>query len=156
MNNGIFKMVLFWNAWTAQVQSRVLRDIMSIQRLCNSRRVDLVVCCDATLRANVEALGVKTTDDATNPSMVCVYVMNGQDIPEDIIERLPEGVEPKVYSLFGDAKPQRTLQMPDKDPYAGVKFYDDSHRINETMPLERGPSINPNVKHPEPQYSPWL
>lgn len=156
MNNGQFKMVLFWNTWTPQVQSRVLRDIMSIQRLANGRRVDLVVCCDQMLRANVESLGIKTTDDATNPSMVCVYVMNGMDIPDDIVERLPEGVEPKVYSLFGDAKPPSTLQMPDKDPYAGVKFYNDAVPINETMPLEKGPNMNPNIKHPEPVYSPWL
>lgn len=52
MNNGQFKMVLFWNAWTPQVQSRVLRDVMSIQRLAQGRRVDLVVFCDQILRDN--------------------------------------------------------------------------------------------------------
>jgi len=152
---GIFKMVVFWSAWTPQVQSRVLRDVMSIQRLCSSRRVDLLVCCDANLRANVESLGVKTTDDATNPQMVCVYVMNGLDIPDDIVDRLPEGAEPKVYSLYGDAKPQSTLQLPAEDPYSGVKFYNDSVPINETMPLDKAPP-NPHVHHPEPSYSPWL
>jgi hypothetical protein len=156
MSNGIFKMVLFWNTWTPQVQSRVLRDVMSIQRLANGRRVQLVVFCDDMLRANVESLGIKTTDDATNPSMVCVYVMNGMDIPEEIMERLPEGCDPVVYSLFGDTPPPSQLQMPDKDPYAGVKFYDDSVPINETMPLDKGPNMNPNIKHPEPVYSPWL
>lgn len=153
---GAFKLVLFWSAWTAQVQSRVLRDVMSIQRLAQSRRVDLVVYCDQVLRANIAALGVDVTDDVTNPSMVNVYVMNGQDIPDDIMERLPEGCEPKVYSLFGDAQVERTLQAPEKDPYAGVKFYSDAVPINETMPLEKGPNMNPNIKHPEPVYSPWL
>jgi hypothetical protein len=153
---GTFKMVLFWSAWTAQVQSRVLRDIMSIQRLAQSRKVDLLVFCDPVLRGQVESLGVQTTDDATNPSMVNVYVMNGLDIPEDIVNRLPEGCEPKVYNLFGDGPPERTLQMPDEDPYAGVKFYSDAVPINETMPLEKGPNMNPNIKHPEPIYSPWL
>lgn len=156
--NGTFKMVCFWNTWTPQVQSRVLRDIMSIQRLAQGRRVDLVVFCDQQLRANVESLGIKTTDDATNPQMVCVYVMNGLDIPEEIVERLPEGCEPKVYSLYGEAKPQSELQVPKpgEDPYAGVKFYNDAVPINETMPLDQRPIINPNVKHPEPVYSPWL
>lgn len=156
MSNDVFKMVAFWNVWTAQVQSRILRDVMSIQRLSASRRVPLVVCCDPQLRASVAALGVQTTDDATEPNMVSVYVVNGMDIPPEIIDRLPEGCEPKVYSLFGDAQTPSQLQMPGEDPYAGVKFYDDSHRINETMPLEKGPPINPNVKHPEPIYSPWL
>jgi hypothetical protein len=156
MNNGIFKMVVFWSAWTPQVQSRVLRDIMSLQRLASGRRVDLVVFCDQILRGNVESLGIKTTDDATDPSMVCVYVMNGMDIPQDIFDRLPEGVQPKVYSLFGDAVPPSNLQLPDEDPYAGVKFYNDAVPINETMPLDKRPTINPHVKHPEPVYSPWL
>lgn len=153
---GTFKMDLFWSAWTPQVQSRVLRDVMSIQRLASARRTDLVVFCDPVLRANIQSLGIQTTEDPLNPSMVCVYVMNGMDIPDDIMDRLPEGCEPKVYSLFGDAAPQRTLQAPEKDPYAGLKFYDDSVRINETMPLEKGPNMNPNIKHPEPVYSPWL
>ncbi len=153
---GAFKMVVFWTAWTPQVQSRVLRDIMSIQRLAQSRKVTLVVYCDELLRANVASLGIQVTDDVTNANMVNVYVMNGMDIPQDIMDRVPEGCDLKVYSLFGDAKRERTLQAPGEDPYSGVEFYSDAIPINETMPLEKGPPINPHVKHPEPMYSPWL
>jgi hypothetical protein len=146
-----FKISVLWAAWTPQVQSRVVRDVLAMQRLARQQRCALLVACDQLARANVEAVGAKAVDDFNTPDVCMVYLVNGKDMPPEIIDRLPPEVEPIVVSLFGDAQPNGQLVI-EKDPYAGVKLYEGVRRINETMPLDKRPPKGDS----EPIWSPYL
>jgi hypothetical protein len=146
-----FKMSVLWSAWTPQVQSRVVRDVLSLQRFARANRAELVVACDSLIRANITSMGVQVTDDFNDPKMCCVYLVNGTDIPPEVLVRLPPDIEPQIISLFGDAVPPTNLVI-EEDPYAGVKLYEGVTRINETMPLDKRPPKGDS----EPIYSPYL
>lgn len=147
-----FKLSVLWNVWNPQIQTRVLRDIMSLQRLASTSRVPLIVACDQTLRANIESLGVQTSDDFTNPDMCRVYVSSGDSIPPELYDRLPDNVEPVVVSLSGNAESPGNLSV-ESDPYAGTKFFRDWTSIQETMPLDKPKKW---VSDSDPAYSPYL
>lgn len=147
-----FKMICLWSAWSPQVQSRVIRDVLSMQRLARLNQAELVVACDELARKNVSACGVQTTEDFTSPDVCMVYLLNGSEIPSEVQDRMPLDIEPLVVSLHGDSVPNGNLVV-DEDPYAGVEFFQNTRRINETMPLDKRP---PHVQHPDYVYSPYL
>lgn len=147
-----FKLSVLWNIWNPQIQTRVLRDIMALQNLASKSRVAMMVACDQNIRANVEALGVKATDDFTNPDMCRVYVGEGTSIPPELFSRLPDNVDPEVVSLTGDAVVPNGPVV-DEAPYAGRHFFKDWKGIPETMPLDKP---KPWIKDTDPAYSPYL
>lgn len=148
---SVYKMSVFWSAWTPQVATRIMRDVLAIQRLAKVHKAQFVVAADELLHPKLEAVGVFYTTDFANPSSVRVYLDQGSCIPDEIAARLPECDSLEVVSINGEALPAPTLTV-EEDPYAGVKFYQDWKRINETMPLDRK-APPPNS---EPLLSPFL
>lgn len=146
-----YKVTMLWEAWTPQVQSRVVRDALSLQRVTAIAKTQLIVVCDGLAKANLIAMGVEVSNDWTKPDMCLVYVVKGLDIPDELHDRIPIDVEPRVISLYGLAPPAPRLIVED-DPYAGVKFHKTFTRIPETMPLGKQP---PKGKS-EPLWGPFL
>jgi hypothetical protein len=144
----VFKFAVLWSVWTPQVQSRVLRDVLALQRLAVSSNTQLLVACD-------QVLGVKTTDDFNDPGICKVYLLNDLEIPADLLPRLPRNIEAEVVSLYGQAVAPNELVI-EEDPYAGVKLYDGVTRINETMPLDKKAPPHAPGQWLEPLYSPYL
>lgn len=146
-----FKISIFWSAWLPMMQNRILRDLLSLQRLSTVNRTPVVVGSDTDISSMVTSLGFTHTLDVANPDIVYVYLAEGSIVPDDISVRLPEGVEPTVVSLKTDL-----AEMPDlifeRDPYLGVRFYKDALPIPNTMPLDK-PAPKGNG---EPMWSPFL
>jgi hypothetical protein len=150
-----YKVSVFWSSWSPQIQTRILRDVLVLQRLAVKHRCTLIIACDQLLRANVQALGVVASDDFGAPDMCRVYVVDSADIPTEVYERLPaNGVEPVVVSINGPGGAGAGPLSVEEDPYAGVKFYKGVQRIQETMPLNK--PAPPHTKGDELPFSPYL
>lgn len=146
-----YKVDVFWSAWTPQIATRVMRDMMALQRVTRTNRVQLIVACDPLLVPKMAAIGVQTVDNFLNPNLVRIYVPKGYDAPDDVWARVPEDSDVEVISLLGEEIAPPGISV-DKDPYAGVKFYQSWRPIPPTMPLDQAPP--PKVG--EPMFSPFL
>jgi len=152
-NKAEFKISILWSAWLPMIQTRILRDLLALQRLATVNRTHLIVGSDSDIHKMVESLGMTATLDITKPNMVNVYLAEGSAIPDDVARRLLalEDVEPNVVSLSTDLPEVKDLIF-EKDPYLGVRFYKDALPIPDTMPLDK-PAPKGNS---EPMWSPFL
>lgn len=148
-NPNVFKISVFWSAWTPKIATRILRDLLALQRVARSQRATLLVACDPQLAPQATAMGVSVTDNFLAPDLSRVYVEDPNTMSDDLHQRLLPDTEMVV--LHGNADPLRPLVIED-DPYAGVKFYKDWHTIRETMPLNQ----KPPPSNGEPLMSPFL
>jgi hypothetical protein len=148
------KIAMFWNAWTSQITTRILKDALGVQRLARVNRADYVIACDVEAHAKLSAMGISVTEDLTNPDMVRCYMFEedfSSDVSAALRERLPECDSTEFITVA--LKPLEVVHSPiDSDPYAGVKFYKDWHTIPETLPLTKKPPQGP----PNPMWSPFL
>lgn len=150
-NPNVYKLDVFWTAWSQQVVTRIIRDVLALQRLTKVNRVTLVVAADEQLHSKLVAIGVQPVTNFLEPDMVRVYLADGDTITDEIADRIPEDVQYEVVTLHGTEKmPQLEV---DPDPYAGIEFYKDWRPITETMPLD---SPAPPPHNPEPIPSPLL
>lgn len=146
----MFKLSVFWTAWTPQVATRILRDVLDLQRLCRTNRVQLIVASDSLLAPKVRALGVEHLDSLVDADLARVYVAPGTSVEPELNDRLPSD-NLEYVNLEGITPPPSSLVI-ETDPYAGVDFYKDWHRIPETMPLDQ----KPPPQNGEPLMSPFL
>lgn len=146
-----YKVAVFWSAWAPQIATRILRDLMTLQRLTRVNRLTLLVSCDPQLVPHLSSLGAQHVDNFLNANLTRVYVERGYDVPPDLYERIPQGADLEVISIKGNTEEMPGLVV-DSDPYAGVKFYKDWHFIPETLPL----SQKAPPKNGEPLMSPFL
>lgn len=147
----MFKVSVFWNVFTPQIATRVIRDCLAIQRLARVNNTQFVIACDEGLHANLKAMGVDVTKDYVQPNMVRAYLIN-DDLTDDLQKRLPECEDTEIITVTPLPAHNDDHINQDLDPYAGVKLFKDWKAIPETLPLEKAPPKGPS----DPMWSPWL
>jgi hypothetical protein len=148
-----YKLLVLFSALTPQVTSRIVRDLLAIQRLANVNKLELVVACDKELDSKVNALGLTPTRDHASAQSAFIYV-EGEDLPEELEDRIPDEEECAVdiKYLAPNQAPTPGLVI-ESDPYIGMDIPEDRQEIPETMPLDRpAPKGNPG----EPPLIPFL
>lgn len=146
-----YKIGILWSAWTPKVATRILRDLLALERVARVNHTTLVVGCDEQLKPHLSSLDCVWSDNLLNTNLVRAYVETGESVPDDVLSRVPEGADLEVVSLNHNTESMPGLVV-DIDPYANIKFYKDWHPIRESMPLtQKAPP-----KNGEPLMSPFL
>jgi hypothetical protein len=142
----IYKLGLVSDTWTSMVRNRVLRDMLTIDRLARKRGIHLVLAANVDLKPMFAGvIDVTLTEDLVGCETYRVYIdyeyhKEDTDIqdPMSVLERLPDDVDYEVVEMNkGKRLPGLVVE---KDPYAGVNL--ESHDIQiimETIDLDRKP-----------------
>lgn len=148
-----YKLLVLWAELTPMVTSRIVRDLLSLQRLAQANRCVLEVGCDEELDDKVKALGLTPVRGMTTPDSAFVYCV-GDSLPPELEGKLPEneGCQLDIKFLTPNQLPAPGLVV-EPDPYAGVWIPEERQSIPETMPIDR-PA--PRGKPGEPPLIPFL
>jgi hypothetical protein len=147
----VYKVDMLWAAWTKQIETRVVRDALGIQRLARVSGADFYIGCDEIAHRILTAMGIKVTTDLLEPVSVILYLTE-DGMPVDMNERMPECDDIQTVIVQSPRTEEQVDQQVDQDPYAGVKLFVDWKRIPETLPLEKAPPKGPA----DPSFMPWL
>lgn len=142
----IYKIGLVSDTWTSQVQNKVLREMLVIDRLARKRGIILVLAANTDLSPIFAGvIDVTTTMDLVDCQTYRVYIdyQNeqlrdyGAD-PLSVLDRLPEDVEYELVEINkGKRLPGLVLE---RDPYAGKLHPNkDIEIIQPVIDLDRPP-----------------
>lgn len=152
-----YKMGFLSTCWTPRVISRVVRDVLTSQRLTRIEKICLVVAANKDLTSVLRGImGVKTTTDVSGCEIYRLYVdesvtqqPNDPD-PETIVPPEAQGFETIVIAPRG----HNVGLIVEKDPYAGRYLPDRFQRIPSTIDrMRNAPKPLPND---EPSWRPFL
>lgn len=147
-----YKLAVFWTAWTPKVATRILRDLLSYQRLALRTRTQLLVACDEELKPKISELGFTWVEGFLNCTEARVYVAEGDSVTPEVEERIPECLD--ISTILVSPRAETKPLVVDKDPYAGIKFFKDWKSIPPTLNPEQSPPTN--TKNVEPRMSPFI
>lgn len=134
-----YKLSILWDHWSPQVKAKAIFDVLAIQRLSVVNRVPFVVATDAELIPALRGIGVLSTDNFLRPHLTRVYLMNTEDIPSSLADRISD-LDTELD--FVNINMQR-VEVPTgeseytTDPYAGIIMPKFSQTIPETLPIDR-------------------
>jgi hypothetical protein len=152
-----YKMCFISNIWTSRVINRVVRDVLTSQRLCKVENIRLIVAANRDLQSVLTGLtNVKFTTDLSDCEIYRLYVdksvapLPNDPSPESFI---PEGVPTYDTITVVPLPKARNLRI-EKDPYAGVHLPDRFQRIPSTIDqYMNAPKPTPED---EPEWRPYL
>jgi hypothetical protein len=153
---NVYKMAFVSDVWTSKVVSRVIRDVLTTQRLSRLNNVLLVVAANRELSNVLKGITkVKTTTDLTECQIYRLYIDNSIERPEDSPE--PETVLPDYVDEFDTievAPPRRKSYLNvEGDPYAGINLPYRGQSIPSTIDIyRRAPKP---VPEDEPPFNPY-
>jgi hypothetical protein len=143
---GVFKLAVLWCQWTPQIKTRIVRDVLSLQRLATVNQTQLVVACDAELHPQLEALRVGVSSDFNGSDMWRVYAVSQELLTDETMSRIPDDVtDVENIFLIGGRPPLPTIK--DQHPYDAMDLKKDWYSIPDTMPLDQPAPLNQ-----EPDY----
>lgn len=151
MNNAQFKIDIFWDAWSTQMQNRILRDMMTLSRLAASQATLLVVACDEVLHPYLKLCNISAMVDFTGADLIRVYVQEGDYVPDEVYQRLPQDQPFDIVPLTHRV-PTPDYSVPNALPYANMPLKEGFKRIAPTLSIDK-----PAPKGiGEPLFSPFL
>jgi hypothetical protein len=112
-----FKLCVLWDVWTPKVTNRIIIDLLTLQRFFGRQRIDLEVCAKVELSDALKALGIACAADFSNCDLCRIYVETTREIPEEVLNAVPEGCEYDACYLDPQDTPPPTLVVDDPDPY---------------------------------------
>jgi hypothetical protein len=148
---AVYKLAILVEALQDKIVTRVVRDLLTVQRLCNSKKISFVVACDEILSKQIRSMGIDTTQDFLNSNDFRCYSLG--TFSNELKDRLLDGVACEFITIDNPASLiQRNLKV-EKDPYAGVKLDESWVSIPPTMDLDRK---SPSTKTGEPAWNPFV
>jgi len=151
-----YKMAYLSDNWTSKVVSRVVRDVLTTQRLCRLENIMLIVAANRDLTSVLKGIAdVKCTGDLSECNIYRVYVDRSVPRADDAPD--PESVVPPDvfdFDIIEVVPPPRENQLVfEHDPYAGINLPYRGVRIPSTMDImKRAPKPIPED---EPPYNPF-
>ena len=132
-----FKVAALWCQWTPQIKTRIVRDVLALQRLANVKKTQLIIACDPELHAQLTSIGVGVTSDLTGSDIWRVYALSQEQLDPVTLDRIPDDAEDieNVFLSGGSLPPDPAVHQ--KHPYDGVDLKEDWYTIPETMPLDQ-------------------
>lgn len=146
-----YKLAILTESLLDKVVTRVVRDLLVVQRLCAGRKTQFLVACDEILAKQVSSMGIATTQDFLNANDFRCYSTG--TFSAELKDRLADGV-PCEFIVVEPASSliNKNLKV-EKDPYAGVKLDENWTSIPPTMDLNRK---SPSTKTGEPAWNPFV
>lgn len=159
VNLPVYKMGFVSNSWTPMAQTRMVRDVLLVQRLAVANRVSLLIASNVKDFNFLDGItDVKTTGDLMNCKSYRLYVDHSVDTEQAEFvalgarDLIPDpDAECEVIEINNKAHPKSLIH--EKDPYAGVPLQDGYQHIPDTLPIDK-PA--PHGKNDEPTWSPFL
>lgn len=145
----MYKLAILIESYAPKIITRIVRDVLTVQRLCKSKKSEFVVACDEILSKQLNSMGVVTTPDFLNSNDFRCYTLT--TFSNTLKDRILDGV-PCEFITVEPVKDPKGLIV-EKDPYAGVKFPTLVKRIPNTMDLDK-PA--PSSKTGEPVWNPFI
>jgi hypothetical protein len=144
----IFKIGLVSDTWTSMVKNRVLRDILTLDRLARKQGVQLSVGSNVDLLPLLSGVvGVTVVGDILNCDTYRVYIDYDNKIASDsdvadpmaVLDRLPEDADYELVEL-NKGRLLPGLIINDEDPYAAMDHTNpDVEIIPPIIDLDRPP-----------------
>jgi hypothetical protein len=144
----IFKIGLVSDTWTSMVKNRVLRDILTLDRLARKSGIQLTVGSNADLATLFSGVtSVTFVPDILNCDTYRVYIDYDNKIASDsdvadpmaVLDRLPEGVDYEIVEI-NKGRELPGLIINDEDPYAALDHTNpDVEMIPPIIDLDRPP-----------------
>ncbi len=146
----MFKLLVLVETFSDKTTTRIVRDVLTLSRVCSSQKVDFIVAIDDNLKTKIGAMGVKTSSNFTSASLVRAYSAT-PGFSDSLKDRIPDGVECEFIVI--DETPKTYELRLDEDPYSGIDLFDSTVPIQETMPLDMKA---PDSSSQEPAWNPYL
>lgn len=151
-----YKLGLVSDTWTSMVRARVVREMLTIDRLARLRGIQLLLAANIDIKPMFAGVfDVTIAEDLVGCDTYRVYIdyenriASDSDVadPMNVMDRLPEDADYELVEINKGRKlPGLVI---DKDPYAGcLPTNNDIQIIQPIIDLDRPPPP-PSVRNPE-------
>lgn len=143
-----FKLCALWDNWSPRVANRIIIDLLTLKQFFQTRKIELLVCAGPELKPALDALGLTYCPEFSNCNLCRIYIQEGREVPDKILNAVPQDCEHDIYYLHPQDKTPPRLVVDDPEPYGRFPLEPQGRSIPPTM--------QPRYYRSKTKTEPWL